>query len=60
MVLSIYVHEMGPVAALRRLGIRADAPLFIPGIGALVMLKEHPTDARQDAEIGPAGPPVAT
>lgn len=56
MVLSIYVHEMGHVAALRRLGIRADAPLFVPGVGALVMLREHPADARQDADIGLAGP----
>jgi hypothetical protein len=31
---SIYVHEMGHVAMLRQLGIRADAPLFIPGVGA--------------------------
>ena len=36
---SIYVHEMGHVAMLRRLGIRADAPLFIPGVGALMMLE---------------------
>ena len=53
---SIYVHEMGHVAMLRRLGIRAGAPLFIPGVGALVMLKEHVTDPIVDARIGLAGP----
>lgn len=53
---SIYVHEMGHVAMLRRLGIRAGAPLFIPGVGALVMLKEHVTDPVVDARIGLAGP----
>jgi Zn-dependent protease len=53
---SIYVHEMGHVAMLRKLGIRAGAPLFIPGVGALVMLKEHVTDPIVDARIGLAGP----
>jgi len=31
LVLSIYVHEMGHVAALQRYGIKATAPMFIPG-----------------------------
>ena len=41
LVVSIYIHEMGHVAMLRRLGIAAGAPLFIPGMGAVVMLKQH-------------------
>jgi Zn-dependent protease len=53
---SIYIHEMGHVAMLKRLGIHAGAPLFIPGVGALVMLKEHVTDPIVDARIGLAGP----
>lgn len=53
---SIYIHEMGHVAILRRLGIQAGAPLFIPGVGALVMLKERVTDPVTDAKIGLAGP----
>ena len=53
---SIYIHEMGHVAMLRRLGIQAGAPLFIPGVGALVMLKERVTDPVADARIGLAGP----
>ena len=56
LVISIYIHEMGHVHVLRKLGIGAGAPLFIPGVGALVMLKEHPSDAHIDAEIGLAGP----
>jgi len=55
-VLSIYIHEMGHVAMLRRLGIAAGAPLFIPGVGAVVMLKQHVTDPVADARIGLAGP----
>jgi Zn-dependent protease len=53
---SIYVHEMGHVAMLKRLGIGAGAPLFIPGFGAVVMLKQHITDPVTDARIGLAGP----
>jgi len=56
LVLSIYIHEMGHVAMLRRLGIASGAPLFIPGVGAVVMLKQHVTDAIVDAKIGLAGP----
>jgi Zn-dependent protease len=56
LVLSIYIHEMGHVAMLRRLGIEAGAPMFIPGVGALVMLKQHVTDPLTDAKIGLAGP----
>ena len=56
LVVSIYIHEMGHVAMLRRLGIHAGAPLFIPGVGALVMLKQHVADPHVDAKIGLAGP----
>jgi Zn-dependent protease len=56
MALSIYVHEMGHVAMLRRLGLAASAPLFIPGVGALVMLKQQIPDPVTDARIGLAGP----
>ena len=31
LVLAIYIHEMGHVSMLRRLGVHAGAPLFIPG-----------------------------
>ncbi|HLY66248.1 MAG TPA: site-2 protease family protein, partial [Chloroflexota bacterium] len=56
LVLSIYVHEMGHVAALRRFGIQATAPMFIPGFGALIRLRQHPANPREDARIGLAGP----
>ncbi|MFB1483664.1 site-2 protease family protein [Corallococcus sp. RDP092CA] len=56
LVACIYVHEMGHVAALRRLGIKASAPMFIPGFGAVVRLKQEPVDEREDARMGLAGP----
>jgi len=56
LVCSIYIHEMGHVAMLRRLGIEAGAPMFIPGVGAFVMLKQQIQDPLTDAKIGLAGP----
>lgn len=53
---TTYVHEMGHVAALRRLGFKADAPMFIPGFGAFVRLRQRPSNPREDARIGLAGP----
>ena len=56
LIASIYIHEMGHVAALQRLGIRASAPMFLPGIGAVVRLKEYPAGPCEDARVGLAGP----
>ena len=56
LIASIYVHEMGHVAALHRLGIRASAPMFLPGLGAVVRMQQYPVDAREDARVGLAGP----
>ncbi len=55
-VLCLYVHEMGHVAELRRFGIAASAPMFIPGLGAFVSLKQLPENAMQDSRVGLAGP----
>lgn len=55
-VLCIYVHEIGHVVALRQFGIAATAPMFIPGFGALVRLKQYPSTPREDARVGIAGP----
>jgi Zn-dependent protease len=56
LVVSIYIHEMGHVAALLRYGIKATAPLFIPGVGAVIRLRQSLGDPRQDARVGLAGP----
>jgi Zn-dependent protease len=53
---GIYVHEMGHVWALKRLGLRASAPMFIPGFGAFVSLYDSPKSGVDDARIGLAGP----
>jgi Zn-dependent protease len=55
-VLSIYIHEMGHVIALRKYGIAASSPMFIPFVGAMVRLKQYPANVAQDARVGLAGP----
>jgi Zn-dependent protease len=56
LVLTTYIHEMGHVAALVRYGIRADAPMFIPGIGAVIRARQHLANPREEAQVGLAGP----
>jgi Zn-dependent protease len=55
-VLLLLVHEMGHVIQLRREGVPASAPLFIPFMGAVVGMKKLPDDAAAEARTGLAGP----
>jgi Zn-dependent protease len=59
-VVLLFVHEMGHVIQLRREGIRATAPFFIPFLGAVVGMKEMPGDALAEARVGLAGPILGT
>jgi Zn-dependent protease len=56
LVALIFVHEMGHVLALRRQGVRASAPLFIPFMGAVIGMRGLPSNAWREAEIALAGP----
>jgi Zn-dependent protease len=55
-VLLLLVHEMGHVIQLRREGVPASAPLFIPFLGAVVGMKRLPDNALAEARVGLAGP----
>jgi Zn-dependent protease len=55
-VLLLLVHEMGHVLELRRQGVPASAPLFIPFLGAVVGMKQMPHDAWREAQVALAGP----
>jgi Zn-dependent protease len=55
-VMSIYIHEMGHVMALRKYNIAASAPMFIPFFGAFVRMKQYPGNVSEDARVGLAGP----
>jgi Zn-dependent protease len=56
LVVMILIHEMGHVVEIRRQGMPASAPLFIPFFGAAIFQRQHPTDALKQAQIGIAGP----
>jgi Zn-dependent protease len=55
-VLSIYLHEMGHVIAIRHYGFKATAPMFIPGLGALIRMRGLRLPPIPDSRIGLAGP----
>jgi len=55
-VILLLVHEMGHVIQLRREGIEASAPMFIPFMGAFVAAKSMGDDAGAEARVGLAGP----
>ncbi len=59
-VVLLFVHEMGHVLQLRREGIKASAPMFIPFLGAVVMMRQMPDDALGEARVGLAGPVLGT
>ena len=55
-VLLILLHEMGHVIALRREGIPASAPMFIPFMGAVIGARSLGDNALAEARVGLAGP----
>jgi Zn-dependent protease len=55
-VVLMFLHEMGHVIALRREGIKASAPMFIPFLGALITAKSLGENALAEARVGLAGP----
>jgi Zn-dependent protease len=59
-VLLLFVHEMGHVIQLRREGIKASAPMFIPFLGAVVSAKSLGGNALAEARVGLAGPVLGT
>jgi Zn-dependent protease len=56
LVVLIFVHEMGHVIALRREGIKASAPTFIPFLGAVITSRSLGDNALAEARVGLAGP----
>ncbi len=59
-VLLLLVHELGHVLELRRQGVPASAPLFIPFLGAVVGMKRLPDNAWREALVALAGPIVGS
>lgn len=55
-VALLFVHEMGHVIQLRREGLEASAPMFIPFMGAVVWAKSLGDNAVAEARVALAGP----
>ena len=55
-VLLIFVHEMGHALEIRRSGLDAGWPVFIPFVGAFIRMRGVIVDVATEARIGIAGP----
>ena len=54
--ISIFLHEMGHFVAVKRRGLKADPPMFIPGMGAYVRWYHQGVSLEDLASISLAGP----
>ncbi|PZS15256.1 MAG: peptidase M50 [Solirubrobacterales bacterium] len=59
-VVLLLVHETGHVIQLRREGIKASAPMFIPFLGAVISARSLGENALAEARVGLAGPILGT
>jgi Zn-dependent protease len=59
-VALIFIHEMGHVLALRLMGVPASAPMFIPFVGAHILMKQQPKNAFVEAVGAYGGPLLGT
>jgi Zn-dependent protease len=55
-VALLFVHEIGHVIQLRREGIKASAPMFVPFLGAVISARSLGDNALAEARVGLAGP----
>ena len=56
LVLLLFVHEMGHAVVMKLKGIPIGGMIFIPLMGAAVIMKRMPKNAKDEAEVGIAGP----
>lgn len=55
-VFLLFIHECGHLLAAKRFGLKVSAPMFIPFIGAVILLKEAPRNAWVESVVGIGGP----
>lgn len=56
LVVLLFIHEMGHAIVMRLKGIPVGGMIFIPLLGAAVFMRRMPSNARDEAEVGIAGP----
>jgi Zn-dependent protease len=57
-ILLMGIHEMGHWLMAKRQGIATSFPIFIPGLGALINMRQQPASVKQEAQMATAGPLV--
>ena len=55
-VLLLMLHECGHLIVAKKFGLKVSAPMFIPFVGAFILLKEAPRNAWMEACVGIGGP----
>jgi Zn-dependent protease len=55
-VALLFIHEMGHALVMKLKGIPMGAMIFVPMLGAAVTMRQAPRNARDEAEVGIAGP----
>ena len=55
-VLLLFVHECGHLIVAKKFGLKVTAPVFIPFMGAFILLKDQPRNAWMEACVGIGGP----
>ncbi|GHO89869.1 site-2 protease family protein [Dictyobacter formicarum] len=56
LVAMLFIHEMGHALVMRLKGIPMGGMIFVPLFGAAVTMRQMPQNAKDEAEVGIAGP----
>src|SRR5437588_5648011 len=56
LVALLFIHEMGHALVMKLKGIPVGGMIFIPMLGAAVLMRQMPKNAKDEAEVGIAGP----
>src|SRR6266568_864811 len=56
LVVLLFIHEMGHALVMKLKGIPVGGMIFIPMLGAAVLMRQMPKNAKDEAEVGIAGP----
>ena len=59
-VVLILIHELGHAVAIKRAGLQAGWPVFVPFFGAMIALRGRPQSRDMEATIAYAGPLAGT
>src|SRR5579859_427320 len=56
LVALLFIHEMGHAIVMKLKGLPVGGMIFIPMLGAAVLMRQMPKNAKDEAEVGIAGP----